>query len=191
MPNWCFTSFVVRGDKKQRRDLYDKMKSLEDREESLVPNDFGKEWLGNLVTILGGYWENVRCRGSWSDLQNNGDIIRFDIESAWSYPEEMIAFLKQSYPGLEFLFSSEESGMGIYVTNDAKGEYFPDRFILEVGEDEPVYFTMSEQEKLFCQVERLVGKEVRSLKDVTVVLDEYNADKEWEDGIRVKVYEVI
>lgn len=35
------------------RDLYEKMKSLEEREKPLVENDFGVTWLGNLVTLLG------------------------------------------------------------------------------------------------------------------------------------------
>ena len=41
MPNWCSTSYVVTGDKKEVRDLYEKMKSLEEREKPLVENDFG------------------------------------------------------------------------------------------------------------------------------------------------------
>ena len=54
MPNWCWTSYVAVGDKKDIRDLYKKMKSLEDSEKSLIENGFGNTWLGNLVTILGG-----------------------------------------------------------------------------------------------------------------------------------------
>ena len=41
MPNWCFTSNVVTGDEKEVCDLYEKMRSLEEREKSLVENGFG------------------------------------------------------------------------------------------------------------------------------------------------------
>ena len=62
MPNWCFTSFVVRVEDKEVCDLYEKMRSLEQREESLVENGFGKTWVGNLVTLLGGDWNTIYCR---------------------------------------------------------------------------------------------------------------------------------
>ena len=69
MPNWCFTSYVVTGEEKEVCDLYEKMLSLEEREESLVENGFGKSWLGNLVTLLGGDWNTIYSRGAWLDLQ--------------------------------------------------------------------------------------------------------------------------
>ena len=49
MPNWCYTSYVVTGDEKEVFDLYEKMRSLEQRKESLVENGFGKTWLGTLL----------------------------------------------------------------------------------------------------------------------------------------------
>lgn len=61
MPNWCSTSYVVTGDKNEVRDLYEKMRSLEEREKPLVKNGFGVTWLGNLVTLLGRSWEEVYC----------------------------------------------------------------------------------------------------------------------------------
>ena len=64
MPNWCWTSYVAVGDKKDIRDLYKKMKSLEDSEKSLIENGFGNTWLGNLVTILGGDYHKISCRAS-------------------------------------------------------------------------------------------------------------------------------
>lgn len=39
MPNWCWTSYVAVGDKKDIRDLYKKMKSLEDSENPLSKTD--------------------------------------------------------------------------------------------------------------------------------------------------------
>ena len=68
MPNWCWISYIAVGDKQEIHDLYNKMKSLEDAEKSLVENDFGKTWLGNLVTILGGDWKAIRCKGCFSEL---------------------------------------------------------------------------------------------------------------------------
>ena len=73
MPNWCFTSYVVTGEEKEVCDLYEKMLSLEEREESLVENGFGKSWLGNLVTLLGGDWNTIYCRGEWEYIEKDED----------------------------------------------------------------------------------------------------------------------
>ena len=95
MPNWCFSSYVATGDAKEVCDLYEKMRSLEEREESLVENGFGKSWLGNLVTLLGGDWNTIYCRGDWSDLTKDDDngALRFDTETAWNDPDEVVTFL--------------------------------------------------------------------------------------------------
>lgn len=59
MPNWCSTDYYVVGSKKEVLDLNKKMERLENRKKSLVKNDFGNTWLGNLVNYLGGDWEKV------------------------------------------------------------------------------------------------------------------------------------
>lgn len=115
MPNWCSTSYVVTGDKKEVRDLYEKMKSLEEREKPLVENDFGVTWLGNLVTLLGRSWKEVYCRGEWSglivDIEDNE--LRFYTMTAWSELQQLRHFLQEKYPSLTFYFRSEEPGMCI------------------------------------------------------------------------------
>ena len=59
MPNWCHTSYVITGNTDDVRDLYEKMRSLEEGEQSLVENGLGKTWLGNLVVLLGEDWKNI------------------------------------------------------------------------------------------------------------------------------------
>mgnify|MGYP000629911688 CR=1 FL=1 len=70
MPNWCSTSYVVTGDKNEVRDLYEKMRSLEEREKPLVKNGFGVTWLGNLVTLLGRSWEESIAEGNGPSLSS-------------------------------------------------------------------------------------------------------------------------
>lgn len=41
MPNWCFTKYAIKGDKKEVTYLYKKMRNLQNRKESLLPNGFG------------------------------------------------------------------------------------------------------------------------------------------------------
>ncbi len=59
MPNWCYTSYVCVGSERDTRDLYEKMRALSKRTASLLPNDFGKEWMGNVVAALGGKWQDI------------------------------------------------------------------------------------------------------------------------------------
>ena len=70
MSNPAFMSVVFEGDKRELRSLYGKMKRLQERDKPLVDNGFyhSIQWLGNLVTRLGGNWQEVTCRGIWDNL---------------------------------------------------------------------------------------------------------------------------
>ena len=100
------------------------MNNLENRRKPLVDNSFGKTWLGCLVTKLGADWQKVYCRGSWSDLDWNGAILRFNTETAWGPMNEVFKFIKTIYPSLKIYYQAEEDGMGVFITNDTEGSYF-------------------------------------------------------------------
>ena len=100
------------------------MNNLENRRKPLVDNSFGKTWLGCLVTKLGADWQKVYCRGSWSDLDWNGAILRFNTETAWGPMDEVFKFIKTIYPSLKIYYQAEEDGMGVFITNDTEGSYF-------------------------------------------------------------------
>lgn len=77
MPNWCSTAYVIDGDAKEVKQLYELMKGLEEREKPSVENDFGTSWLGCLVDALGKDWQDIHCRGSWSELEMDSDVLKF------------------------------------------------------------------------------------------------------------------
>lgn len=54
MPNWCSTAYVIEGNVKEVKSLYELMKGLQERKEPSVENGFGISWLGCLVDGLGG-----------------------------------------------------------------------------------------------------------------------------------------
>ncbi len=41
MPNWCSTAYVIEGDAKEVKSLYELMKRLQERKEPSVKNGFG------------------------------------------------------------------------------------------------------------------------------------------------------
>ncbi|MBP3600772.1 MAG: hypothetical protein J6J10_00605 [Alistipes sp.] len=190
MPNWCFTSYVVTGDEKEVCDLYEKMRSLEEREESLVENGFGKSWLGNLVTLLGGDWNTIYCRGAWLELEKDDDngALRFDTETAWNDPDEVISFLQEKYPNLEFYFITEEPGMGYYATNDTAGEYFPQRYTItpyDCGEE--YQYEEGEEQEFFKEIENITGYKVTNFEEVEKAVCDYN-EKHEDEEIYVKIF---
>ena len=193
MPNWCLSSYVVTGDEKEVCDLYEKMHSLEEREESLVKNDFGKTWLGNLVTLLGGDWKTIYCRGEWYELEKDDDnsALRFDAWSAWSDPDEVIDFLQKHYTNLEFYFIAEEPGNNYFVTNDAEGEYIPERYsVLGYDSCEEFFYELGEEREFMNVVSELVGHKINTMEEVMSAVSDYNESHQNKE-ITVHIFKVI
>lgn len=140
MPNWCFASYVIEGEKKEIDKLELMMRKLDSMEKPAVENGFGTKWLGCLVHEMGGNWEEVRCRGSWSELERVDDCaIRFNTETAWAPCNETLDLICKRFPSLRYYYSSEEPGMCEYWTNDEEGKYFPDRFYIDLCTPEEQY----------------------------------------------------
>ena len=183
MPNWAYTSYAVKGSVEEVAALHKIIQDLEAREESYLPNGFGKLWLGNLVSILGGDWEKVYCRGHILDYSLQEDILRMNVESAWGEMDETRHFLQTVFPSLEIYFQTEEPGMCIFETNDKDGTYFPHRRLLDfIDESRDLYFyeyfeTLPEAAdfiKQFC----LPGTEVEATKEsILSALDNYQNEK--------------
>lgn len=134
MPNWASVAYVCKADKQQLKDLYDKLETMNHSEESILENDFGRMWLGNLVHLLGGQWQDVECRGEVMDYYyRSEDKLYICFEHAWSDSVNLRDFLKKCYPGMKISFSVEELGCEIFVTNDA--EEFPYKYYLEISDE--------------------------------------------------------
>ncbi len=195
MPNWCWCSLVATGDKTEVRDLYDKIKSLEERETSLVENGFGKLWLGNLVTLLGGDWNKFYYRGEieYFEIDCDDGAVRFNVMSAWSEPYEVIQLLHFKYPNLEFYFLAEEPGMGHFVTNDKSGEQFPERYYFSEPDDcEPFYYEEEELEDFLRDVGKFLGKEVKTAEEARDAIHAYNGTIDNGGGYaEVRIIQVI
>ena len=182
MPNWCTTEYYVVGSKKELSDLNEKMEKLENRKESLVKNDFGNTWLGNLVESLGGDWEKVYCRGQWMcrvyNKENNS--LTFTTETAWKEMSEWREFIESCYKTIKILFVTEEPGCGIYQTNDLGGVFFKDKYVLDYTEDVE-YFETIDQAVEF--IEELIGLKIedKTVNGIQEKLDEYVEKNDEED----------
>lgn len=132
MANWCSTSYTFVGKKEELNKLFDIMKQLESMEQPFVKNGFGTNWLGCLVEKLGQKWDSIWCRGEWSNLSYDDGKLLFCTETAWSAANEVMDFICKKFPSLKYYYYSEECGMGIYETNDDTGQFYPEKYFVDL-----------------------------------------------------------
>jgi len=169
MPNWCSTDYRCYGNKGELVELKEKLDYLSSLEKPLVENGFGKLWCGCLVTLLGGDWNEVYCRGEIDSFEFSGTILCMTVMSAWSELGEWRRFVKSKFPNIFIVYRAEEPGNIYYETNDVAGDYFPDRYILDFT-DGPEYFKTIEDAAGY--VSRLTGKEVKTEEEIDAALEE-------------------
>lgn len=179
MPNWCDTSYKCVGDPKEVRKLNSVLKYMEKRKTSILSNGFGKMWLGNLVHKLGGNWEELRCRGEITDFSLDGNVLTINQQTAWCEQEGVREIIEKSFPSIKVYYMEQESGCEVFCTNDASGEYFPERYFLDSFEDWEYFETIDEAAKF---VSNIIGHEVEPSADaIDKALDNYVEEHEEEN----------
>ena len=179
MPNWCDTSYKCVGVPKEVRKLNSVLKYMEKRKTSILSNGFGKMWLGNLVHKLGGNWEELRCRGEITDFSLDGNVLTINQQTAWCEQEGVREIIEKSFPSIKVYYMEQESGCEVFCTNDASGEYFPERYFLDSYEDWEYFETIDDAAKF---VSRIVGFEVEAdINSIDKALDDYVEKHEEEN----------
>lgn len=178
MPNWCCTDYRCYGNKGELVELKEKLDYLNSLEKPLVQNGFGKLWCGCLVSLLGGNWNEVYCRGEIDSYEFSGTTLCMTVMSAWSELGEWRRFVKSKFPNIFIVYRAEEPGNISYETNDVAGDYFPDRYILDFT-DGPEYFKTIEDAAGY--VSRLTGKEVKTEEEIDAALEELEENELEED----------
>ena len=156
MPNICTTNYVIEGKKDELDALYQKMKELRGQS------------LGQLVEALGKDPNEVMCRGGWTELEREGDILRMTFETACTPCYEVTQLMKAVYRSLRIYYKAEEPGCEVYLKNDADGKYFP-----ETEADGHAFELMTEER------EQLQTRLIRGIKDGSI---EVKVSKENDKG---------
>lgn len=183
MPNWAYTSYRIVGKNEEVQDLYSKIQQLQSMENPLVENGFGNLWLGNLVTILGGDWNKIYCRGKIIDFSLDDGILSIETETAWSEMAEVRHFIEKTYPALKIYYYEEECGCEIYQTNDQHGHFFSSRYIFDDQESEGMeYFDKSGT--LLAFASRAMGIKFKSIEELEDAVGE-------SDGFSFHVIKVV
>ena len=175
MPNWAYTSYKIKGSESEVAALHKTIQNLADMDESLLPNGFGKLWLGNLVRALGGDWEKTYCRGHILDYSLENGILKINTETAWGEMSDVRHLIETKYPSLQIFFQTEECGMCIFQTNDATGEIFPERWLLDWNDEKENVFIWEYFTNLPAVIEYLknngvIEKDIQPTKEAIVAV---------------------
>jgi len=98
MPNWCNCTYKCVGELKEVKSLHKNLKYIDKRKTSILKNGFGKWWLGNLVTKLGGDWEKYRCRGEITGYELNDNVLTIHQSTAWCEQEGVREIIEEKFP---------------------------------------------------------------------------------------------
>lgn len=143
MPNWCFTNISLNcNNKRDANDVYQTIEhwlSYKGKH-----NDWGKNWLGNILINSGLYAaddidrkEHPNCRGCVTYIECYEEQVIIQTETAWV---PMLQMWKEVcdkiFPGkdIEIIYSAEEPGCGVFWSNDP----------VEILEDRIEYVPISE-----------------------------------------------
>ena len=158
MPNWCYTKYCFYGDSAAIKTLGKDIKRFTSK--NYRENDFGKNWLGNVLLGYGFAYEgnSFSFRGSILDMEEGKDCLFLSTETAWApMPEMWDAIFEKHFKAedetilISYVFLSEEPGCALYVNTDMSGQIFPERYLLELGElpekeDCETFYMRDEQE---------------------------------------------
>ncbi len=119
----------------------------------------------------------VYCRGEIILYEINNNILRIEYESAWDELPEVRAFLEAELNIDPIIFYAEETGYGIYKTNDIYHEYF--KFDYQIEYDDNIEYFNNQQQVLNFANDyfKNSGKSFKTFKELITFLD----DKENED----------
>lgn len=124
MPNWCLTTITINHESEE------KLKELSNMidewtSKSYKDNDFGLNWLGNIVgnsgvgTVDESPETDLKCRGLINYKEAIGNQLIIHTETAWVPMLKMwLKILEKYLPDSELIYESEECGCELYETNN-------------------------------------------------------------------------
>lgn len=190
MPNWCDTTYKCVGLPKEVGELNAILERMNKREKPVIPNGFGKLWLGELVTELGFDYEKYRCRGEITDYNyDGGDTITICQYTAWYEQEGVRHAIEERFPSVKVFYLEEEPGCEVYGTNDSLGEHFTDNFVFQ-DDDETEYFETVEQAARYLLGKYGIKPRVMNPKAIAKAIDLHSEEHDiWMSFHEITRYE--
>lgn len=98
-------------------------------------SDPDKAWIGNPFEYKGISTDGISLRGTVGYLKKNDHNILLSTDAAWAPLFEAYRRIADTY-GVDFVMRGIEPGEGIYFNTDHSGQYFPERYILSIADEE-------------------------------------------------------
>lgn len=105
-----------------------------DLESAIVICPDADSGIRNLFQFKGIDISDIGLRGAVTYMEDTGDGILVELETAWSPLYEAYSAIADSY-GVSFVLKSIEPGCSLYYNTDISGVYFPEKYIISI-EDE-------------------------------------------------------
>lgn len=146
------SEYTFTGDRGELAKLYEFMIGVE-----LQYADEDGTWFSYLLDAIGVNPNEIFCRGYWSKLRFNGDTITFETQTVNELVHQIMYMLTQRYPGTEYFYFTDACD---YQTNDEKGLFYPQRFVLDY--DYVDYF--NDEKSLLARITELTGQNFDSVE---------------------------
>lgn len=184
MPNWCSTSYKIRGSKEELEKINKCVLAARKKSKSCE-----SPWLAEILTEMRFSEEQMRsgnCRGYIVDYKYvKGKGIELECDTAWNEADGFRTLIEEKY-NVSFLYMAEEPGMGVFVTNckDMNGAYF----IQSADKGEITYYRVKPNE-LPKTISEILGEEIKDIESAKSRIDSYNkGSKDKDDYININVY---
>lgn len=178
MPNWCMIDYCFYGNKESVKKF--KQDIDEFTSKNYKENEFGTNWLGNIVLGYGFPYEgnDFEFRGKIDEIHMDEDDEKLfiSISTAWSpKPEMWDAIIDKHFTNtdggreLDYVFVAEEPGFEVYVNTDTEGTIFHERYVLYVGDipEQKDYemIIIENDEQLIATVNRIFNVENTTVEE--------------------------
>ena len=140
VPNWCDVEYKCVGDPKEVRSLHGVLEYIDKCNTSIIENDFGKWWLGNLVDRLGGDWTTFNCRGEITGYRLDDNVLTINHYTAWCEQSGVRETIERAFPSVKVYYRECEPANNVCSTNDTTGMYFPEPYCLASYDNQPEFF---------------------------------------------------
>ena len=190
MANWAWTQYVIEGTP----DTLDKIEYAIKHPD--IEEGSSENWEGNVLRALNIIWERRNSAGTgkymrgfieqtwWEDDEHT--VLRFDAHEAWGVTD-FNDVIEEHFSDIKVYWYCEEPGMGYYVTNDAEGKYFQDKYYADVcinGEYYSDYFI--EEEALWKWLSEHSDGKITNQKEV----DDFNEKVDGDPDDFINIFEI-
>lgn len=146
MANWCSNTYTITSTKEEIGVVFDEM--------TRIQATSGRHQF-NLVDIFRFYGfkddDIPSCRGYIPYYEADNDRLIIDTETAWGpLHEGILELCRRKAPNAEIVYTSEEPGFGIYLTNDPANA---DGYMLDIWDEEAVPKALCVERDIYTEKE--------------------------------------